>query len=322
MSAAVVQSCPTSCVTDGLTDSPSTSIPTRLWRLFRVALHVAWATLVLCFLLIPKRSRLRDAFLRHWYRGLLRIIKVRLVVYGERSTFAPPGQAVLVVANHMSWLDVVAFNAIQPLRMVSKAELASWPLIGWLAKRLRTVFIDRHSYEDIAVVRQVVGEGLRAGEVMGTFPESTTTCGRGIGHFHPAMFQAALDVGAAIRPVSFCYLDVEGRLTTAASFVGDMSLLRSIRTVLRERELTLRVRILPLLTRDSVSGLANRQAMARGARGAVEVDLYDELMSTADQPRDAACEAKLPDPPEQLSTADPDLFSSAVEEPGEQTTSR
>ncbi|MDQ3885669.1 MAG: 1-acyl-sn-glycerol-3-phosphate acyltransferase [Actinomycetota bacterium] len=195
---------------------------------------------------LPSR-RARERSLRCWFRVLLAALQVRTEVRGA-TRFAPQGVPVLVVSNHVSWLDVFALGAVQPLRLVGKSEVRDWALVGVLARRAGTLFIDRERLSALPATVGELADALRAGSAVAAFPEGTTYCGGRGGEFRPAVFQAALDAGVVVRPVALRYrLEHSGGPTTVASFVGDATLWQSVRGVAGVRGLVVEVRLLPTL---------------------------------------------------------------------------
>lgn len=195
---------------------------------------------------------------------LLAALDVEVRVRGHRPDPAAP---LLVVANHISWLDSYAVSTVIPARFVAKAEVATWPIIGAVAGAFDTFFLRRGSCRAAARLVAVLAEALRAGEPVAAFPESTTSTGEGLLPFYPAMFQAAVRSGAPVQPVAICYRDAEGRRTSAPAYVGDMSVLDSVRRVLRApRVIAELVFCAPL----EPSGRTRRElaALARDAIGA------------------------------------------------------
>lgn len=126
----------------------------------------------------------RAAVLRGWFRMVLGALGVRLRVYrpGALSVAEerrrPRDRGVLVVGNHSSWLDIVALNALQPVRMLAKAQVRDWPLIGALAARAGTFFVDRPKLSTLPRTVAEVAEALRAGSAIGVFPRAPPGAGR------------------------------------------------------------------------------------------------------------------------------------------------
>jgi len=211
----------------------------------------------------------RDRALQRWFRMLLTTLQIRTEVAGD-NRFASRGVGVLVVSNHMSWLDVIALGAVQPLRMVGKREVRKWAVIGPLAATAGTLFIDRERLSALPGTVTALAAVLREGSAVGTFPEGTTFCGGSTGRFRPAMFQAALDAGVIVRPVALRYRLKEARGTSVASFVGSASPWRSVAVVAGVRGLVVEVRLLPTLDGTDPRWVgAGRRALATAAGAAV-----------------------------------------------------
>jgi 1-acyl-sn-glycerol-3-phosphate acyltransferase len=226
---------------------PAAARPARLRRGRRAAaLLTVVATAVLAAPLVaPFGRRATDVAMRAIFRAVLRAAGIRLQVDGGTS-FADDGGA-LVVANHLSWIDVVALGAVQPVRMIAKREVGDWPVVGRIAARTGALFVDRAGLRALPAVVGEATAALRAGAVVGVFPEGTTWCGSAAGPFRRAPFQAAIDAGAAVRPVTLELRLADGRPTTAASFVGDETLAGSLRRVLALDGLVCVLTLHPLL---------------------------------------------------------------------------
>ncbi|PKW19702.1 lysophospholipid acyltransferase family protein [Saccharopolyspora spinosa] len=206
----------------------------------------------------------RDRAFRTWFRMLLRVLGVGLVF----EEWIPPGGA-LVVCNHVSWLDVVALQAFHPMRMLAKVEVRSWPLLGSLAGRAGTVYIDRDRLSALPGAVRTIADGLRAGAVIGAFPEGTTWCGRASGRFRPAVFQAAVDADVRMQPVALLFRTEAGEPTTAAAFLGDATLVDSVLAVARMRDLVVELVVLPELFGTDRRELAEQaQSAIAAATGA------------------------------------------------------
>ena len=184
----------------------------------------------------------RSVVARAWCRSLLRALDVRLAV---ESPPEPPA-GVLVVANHISWLDVLVLGSVRPGRMLAKADVRSWPLIGAIAACAGTIFVDRTRLSTLPRTVADVSTALRAGARVVAFPEGTTWCGAESGRFYPAVFQAAIDAGVPVEPVTVRYT-AGGRTATAPAFLGDDPLTASAWRVARARGLVVDVRCHPVL---------------------------------------------------------------------------
>jgi len=185
----------------------------------------------------------RRALRRNWSHKLLDILGIELRITG--ADIAP---GTLVVANHVSWLDIFVINAVAPAGFISKAEVRRWPAIGWLAAKNETVFLQRGSRGQARLVGGEIREALRAGRVVALFPEGTTTDGSHVLHFHAALLQPALDAGRPIQPVALRYRDADGRYTRAPAYHGEMSLIECIGRIVAEPRLIAEAHVMPAET--------------------------------------------------------------------------
>jgi 1-acyl-sn-glycerol-3-phosphate acyltransferase len=230
-----------------------------VWRFTATVAVMLVVALALPLLATLPRRRLVAAQ-RTIARATLKALGVRHGASGRL-----PSHHALLVANHVSWLDVLVILAHTPARMLAKREVRDWPLIGRLGATLGTVFVDRTKPKTLpATVAEVAGN-LAAGGVVAVFPEGTTWCGRTGGRFRPAMFQAAIDAGVRVVPVRLTF-SVGSAPSTAAAFLGDESLLASVRRVVGTRGLTVGLRAHPAL---HPSPWAPRRTFARAAAAVI-----------------------------------------------------
>jgi len=164
-----------------------------------------------------------------WAREMLRILGIELRLRGTPPEHGP----MLLVANHISWLDILVMHAARHCRFVSKAQVRHWPLIGPLATGGGTLYIERESRRDAMRVVHHMAEALRAGDIVAIFPEGTTSDGRAVLPFHANLIQAAISAAAPVQPVALSFVDrATGETSFAASYIGDDTLVESLwRTV-------------------------------------------------------------------------------------------
>ncbi|MFI6335809.1 lysophospholipid acyltransferase family protein [Streptomyces sp. NPDC050535] len=232
----------------------------------RAALRLATLLFVLTFgiVLIPVVGRIpaasRDRLIRTWCRTMVRAAGVRLRVTGS----TPPAGGLLVVANHISWMDIPLLAAVRPGRMIAKAEIRQWPVAGALTASSGALFIERDRLRALPRTVTRIADTLRDGSTMVVFPEGSTWCGRAQGHFRRAVFQAALDAGVPVQPVRIHYRLDGGTDSTAPAFVGSDSLLTSVWRVVSARALVAELDLRPVLASEDY---ADRRDLARAAQG-------------------------------------------------------
>lgn len=232
------------------------------WRVLRAVGHVLrglWVIRSEFGRLTPEACAL---LVREWSRRMLDILGVELVVRGK----APGHGPMLLVANHISWLDILVMNAAQPARFVSKSDVKAWPLLGSLVTGAGTLFIERESRRDAMRVVHQMADSLRARDILAVFPEGTTGDGIELLPFHANLIQAAISANAPVMPVGLSFVDgTSGRRSDAPTFVGDTTLLASIWSTLRET----RVQAVVHFGEPTHAQGRDRRTWAQDLRGAV-----------------------------------------------------
>jgi 1-acyl-sn-glycerol-3-phosphate acyltransferase len=244
------------------------------WRLLH-AVGVLLGGLAAAPLMPVAGRRGRARLVRWFFRSVLRAFNVRLAVFNAGELEPVPGRGALVVNNHISWLDIVAINAVQPMRAQAKIEVRSWPLLGMMASAAGTVYVDRERLRLLPDAVAELASVLRAGSQVNVTPEGTSWCGLASGRFRTAPFQAALDGGVPVIPVAFRFRLADGRETTAPAFIGDETLIDSLRRVARLRDLVMEVHVLrpiqPGAARDRRTLAILAEAAINAALGRVHV---------------------------------------------------
>lgn len=210
-------------------------------RLSRCALHLLWglATAAAALPWLPRK--IRSFLIARWSRQLLDTLGIRVKALGT-----PPTRG-LLVANHVSWVDIFAINAFATTTFLAKDEVRGWPVIGWLAERVGTLFLERGSRSAAQRARQHLIDKLREDNRIGVFPEGTTSLGGHVLPFHGALFQSAIDAGALVAPVMLRYSDDRNQPTNAAAYVGDTSLWQCVHSIATVKGLTVHVMFLPAI---------------------------------------------------------------------------
>nr|WP_236640465.1 lysophospholipid acyltransferase family protein [Tepidimonas charontis] len=218
----------------------ATSISTlrALGRLLRLALHVLAGLWTVTRRFPHWDADTRAARIQTWSAQALAILGVAVRVHGEPPAHGPR----LVVANHVSWLDILVIDAVRPCRFVAKADVHRWPLLGRLVAGAGTLFIERERKRDALRVVHRLAERLQAGDVLAVFPEGTTSAGATVLPFHANLLQAALATDTPVQPLGVAYRAAGAAPDALARhdapvYVGDTSLLTSLWRVVRAHDL-------------------------------------------------------------------------------------
>ena len=196
-----------------------------LWTLLRAFRHalVGYWTIKTRFRQLTQADQ--EGRVNVWSRQMLQIVGIELVVRGTPPAAGP----MLLVANHISWLDILVMHAARHCRFVSKSDVKAWPMVGTFADGSGTLYVERESRRDAHRVVGQMAERLTAGDILAVFPEGTTGDGVTLLHFHANLIQAAIQAGVPVQPVGLKFLDAAtGTTSFAPSYVGDESLLGSI----------------------------------------------------------------------------------------------
>lgn len=195
------------------------------WRLAAMLVHVLHGMGVVAWRFPRLSPEQQQARVQAWSVGLLARAGITLEVRGT-----PPVQGpVLLVANHLSWLDIPVMHAARYCRFISKSDVQAWPIVGALATAAGTLYIERSSRRDALRVVHRMHEALRAGQVLAVFPEGTTGDGRTLLPFHANLLQAAVSADAPVQPVGLRFVDrTTGATSFAPSYIGDETLVGSI----------------------------------------------------------------------------------------------
>ena len=228
-----------------------------LWRVFRSCVHVLHGMAVMTrFARLDAQGR--HERIRWWSAGLLRVFGIELAVRG-----VPHPGSTLMVANHVSWLDIAAIHAAAPhARFVSKSDVLAWPLLGWLIRGAGTLFIERERKRDAIRVVHAMAAALQAGDTVAVFPEGTTGEGPELLPFHANLLQAAVATGTPVQPVVLRFADALEVFSPAVVYIGQTSLLQSLWRVACARGLRAHVELMPAVA----SAHADRRALAAQLR--------------------------------------------------------
>ncbi|HVK31277.1 MAG TPA: lysophospholipid acyltransferase family protein [Burkholderiaceae bacterium] len=228
------------------------------WRLARVLVHGLHGLAIVLARFPSLDARARQARIQWWSAKLLRVMGLALHTRGT-----PRPGAKLLVANHVSWLDIAAIHAVIPeARFVSKSDVGHWPLVGRLVAGAGTLFIEREKKRDALRVVHQMAEALKAGDTVAVFPEGTTGDGRVLLPFHANLLQAAIATATPVQPVVLRFFDATHAVSPVVEFLGDTTMVQSLWRIVAARGLAVEVRVL------SAEGTAHadRRALAEHLR--------------------------------------------------------
>jgi len=205
-----------------------------------------------------------QATIQRWMQRLTRILALRISV-PERPLPVPA----MIVANHISWLDIIALASVRPTRFLAKDTVRRWPLIGALAALSGTLFIRRGAASALRESNDRLCRSLRIRQQVAIFPEGTTSDGRAVGPFHSALFEAARRAYCPIQPLAIRYRNANGAIDTrAAPYVEKDIFVLHLWRILSRRETRVELHFLP-----PISSRESRRELARQSRALIVANL-------------------------------------------------
>lgn len=204
-------------------ETPLWRVPLAIWRLVRTMSYLLRLALTMRMTFPGMSPEAQRARIQGWSQGILQRLGVSLQVHGQ---FRPGAK--LIVANHVSWLDIISLNATHPSRFVSKSEVSQWPVVGAMVVQAGTILLERAKRRDAMRVMGLLTQTLKDGGTATAFPEGTTGNGREVLPFHGNLLQAAIDADVPVQPVAMRYSDAKHRISPSAAYVGDTTLAQSL----------------------------------------------------------------------------------------------
>lgn len=224
-----------------------------------VVLHIALGMLVLASIWLFCSQNTRDKLVRWWSRGLLWRLNIQIKIYGQSLTETTRG--CMVLANHISWIDIYALNSVTALRFIAKSDINHWPVFGYLARKSGTIFINRSSRKDTARIVDTTAECLSKGHHVAFFPEGTTTDGTTLARFKSSIVQAAINADASIHPVAIRYPNPDGSINTTLAYAGETTMGEAMMQAFKTKRPLIELHFLPPISSRNV----NRQAITKAA---------------------------------------------------------
>jgi len=243
-----------------------------LWRFLRLVEHLITGALIGLYIStvsgFSRRPLWVPAVVRWWHGRLCRALGVRVRVSGRVA------RGCLLVANHVSWLDVPVLGSQAEMGFLSKAEVRRWPLVGWMSAIADTLFIERGANQ-VGRVGAQIASGLALGRTLVIFPEGTTSDGREVRRFHPRLFAVVQRPGLRIQPVALGYRSGSDQAPdTSVAYVGGDTLVANLWRVIRHPGLVAEIRFLPPM--EPRAGEDRRSLSARARRHIVEALSLDD----------------------------------------------
>ena len=261
----------------------------RAWRLpaMIAMLFIGLAITIFWFPFLDRQGR-RPVIAR-WSRVLLVCCGVRVQVKSESG--APEWHTIgtdagyLMLANHLSWLDIFVINGCAAARFVAKSEIRDWPLAGLLVKRVGTLFIERGKRRSVHHVLHDIAGHLQAPDLVAVFPEGTTSDGQALLPFHGNLIQAAISTETPVLPVGLQYFEADlaapdgvGAISEVPLFIGETTFVSSVWQIVAHPRIIARVTVLPPIRPGKEAHRHEVAAQARDVlRQALDLELEDTV---------------------------------------------
>jgi 1-acyl-sn-glycerol-3-phosphate acyltransferase len=235
----------------------------RVIVLVRIARRLVSGYLLIRFVWPFMDQRGRDESVQRWCRSVLRVMRIELSAPG-RPFPVRDGEGLLLVANHVSWVDTVAIHALVPCGFLAKASLRGWPIVGHLIDRTGGVFVERGNPFALQRALDAMALAIAGGRSICVFPEGTTTHGTSVASFSTLVFELSARRGVGVLPIGVRYLD-HGLPTQVPAWVGDEAFLPSLYRIAASDALSVEVIVGERLAPAADRLLAAEQARARVA---------------------------------------------------------
>lgn len=241
-------------------------------RLIHAFAHAFW----ILWLKFPHLSRDKKLeAIQSWSSATLKILGIHVI---QQKLAPQDGQVsdapLMLVANHISWIDALIIQSIQPSVFVAKSEIRNWPVVGSIAKACGVVFVDRGSPSSARRMVDDVSSALHHGYCVAGFPEGTSSEGTSVSLFHANLFEAAINHHVQVQPVAIRYTDPQtGLICMRAAFIGDIGFVQSLHQVMASKAIHAKVHVGELISSQGHS----RRTLAHLSHRSVSSQL--ELLS-------------------------------------------
>ena len=211
-------------------------------RFSLVIFHLFYGFILALYILyISDKSKKK--LIKSWSKKLIKLFKVKLEINQNIHRILSE-KNYLIVSNHISWLDIFLINSVYPVPFLSKADVAKWPLIGKLTKSADTIYINRDKNKSLSIASNLIENHLKKMNSVYFFPESVATDGSKLLPFKSNFFQTAINANVDVLPIVIKYTE-QNNLSTAPSYAGDISLMQSMMSLIRLKNIKAKLSILP-----------------------------------------------------------------------------
>ena len=197
-------------------------------------------------------------FIRMWAWGNIKIIGIQIIDENSKTPYIEKNA--MIIANHISWLDIPILYTKHSVSFIGRAEMKKWPLISLLIKSGGTIFINREQKRNLVHINKIVSTELLSGATIGLFPEGKTSNGLQLQAFKPALLESTIIAKSNIIPLVIQYYTLDGQLTTKTTYEGDINLWQSIKNSLSLNGILVKITSLP---RVNAGEFSNREELAR-----------------------------------------------------------
>ncbi|MSP86635.1 MAG: 1-acyl-sn-glycerol-3-phosphate acyltransferase [Methylotenera sp.] len=241
-----------------------TNQATRYFRISRVAAHTLFGLFVVTLMFPVGTKHFKLGLIKWWCTHLLDIFNVSVISLGHSPPSYKTASNHMIIANHISWVDIHAINSILPLTFLAKSDIKSWPVFGYLVSKGNAIFLERGKRHHATRIVDITTRSLKAGDNLCLFPEGTTTDGTAIMPFKGSVIQSAIDAHSIIWPVAIRYPRTDGSINTEVAYAGDTTMAQSIQQVLLQKNPVIELHFLaPIVTAELADQDKNRRDLTR-----------------------------------------------------------
>ncbi len=215
----------------------------RLVHAFGRAFWILWVK-------FPKLDRDQKLeCIQKWSHDTLKILGIHVVHETPLAHVENSESPLLLVGNHVSWVDALIIQSIQPSIFVAKSEVKGWPIVGHIATGCGVVFVDRGSPSSARRMVDDVASALHHGYCVAGFPEGTSSEGSSVSLFHANLFEAAINHQVQVLPLAIRYTNpTTGALCLKAAFIGDIGFVASLHQVMSSAGIQAKVHVGAMLS--------------------------------------------------------------------------